>query len=291
MSSFEKTLRKKYSPETIQAVKEYNLIDDVMFTKAAEDKKFCEEILRTILDDKELIVVKSTPQSKLQNLRGRSVVFDAMCKLKGGAMVDIEVQKTNNDDHLKRVRYNSAVLTANITSPGTKFRRVPNVIIIFISKFDIFKDGYALYHVDKIVRESSRKIEDGLDEIYVNSAVKDGSKVSELMELFVDLKAYNKDEFPVVSETKKIYKETEEGVQTMCEITEKLCKKREKKGFAEGEASGIAKGEARGKSKGILFTLKNMMRNLGLTADKALDVCEVPPNERAFYLEKLKEVK
>ena len=194
-------------------------------------------------------------------------------------MVDIEVQKTNNDDHLKRVRYNSAVLTANITSPGTKFRRVPNVIIIFISKFDIFKDGYALYHVDKIVRESSRKIEDGLDEIYVNSAVKDGSKVSELMELFVDLKAYNKDEFPVVSETKKIYKETEEGVQAMCEITEKLCKKSKKKGFAEGEA------------KGILFTLKNMMRNLGLTADKALDVCEVPTNERAFYLEKLKEVK
>lgn len=283
MSSFEKTLREKYSPETIQAVKEYNLIDDVMFTKAAEDKKFCEEILRTILDDKELIVVKSTPQSKLQNLRGRSVVFDAMCKLKGGAMVDIEVQKTNNDDHLKRVRYNSAVLTANITSPGTKFRRVPNVIIIFISKFDIFKDGYALYHVDKIVRESSRKIEDGLDEIYVNSAVKDGSKVSELMELFVDLKAYNKDEFPVVSETKKIYKETEEGVQTMCEITEKLYKKGKKLGFAEGEAKG--------KSKGILFTLKNMMRNLGLTADKALDVCEVPTNERSFYLEKLKEVK
>lgn len=283
MSSFEKTLREKYSPETIQAVKEYNLIDDVMFTKAAEDKKFCEEILRTILDDKELIVVKSTPQSKLQNLRGRSVVFDAMCKLKGGAMVDIEVQKTNNDDHLKRVRYNSAVLTANITSPGTKFRRVPNVIIIFISKFDIFKDGYALYHVDKIVRESSRKIEDGLDEVYVNSAVKDGSKVSELMELFVDLKAYNKDEFPVVSETKKIYKETEEGVQTMCEITEKLYKKGKKLGFAEGEA--------RGKSKGILFTLKNMMETLKLAPEKALEVCKIPSGERSFYLEKLKEVK
>lgn len=283
MSSFEKTLREKYSPETIQAVKEYNLIDDVLFTKAAEDKKFCEEILRTFLDDKELIVVRSTPQSKLQNLRGRSVVFDALCKLKGGAMVDIEVQKTNNDDHLKRVRYNSAVLTANITKTGTSFKKVPNVIVIFISKFDIFKDGYALYHVDKIVRESSRKIEDGLDEIYVNSAVKDGSKVSELMELFVDLKAYNKDEFPVVSKTKKIYKETEEGVQTMCEITEKLYKK--------GKKLGLAEGEARGKSKGILFTLKNMMETLKLAPEKALEVCKIPSGERSFYLEKLKEVK
>ena len=287
MSSFEKTLGEKYSPETIQAVKKYNLIDDILFTKAAEDKKFCEEILRTILDDQELVVVRNTPQAKLQNLKGRSVVFDALCRLKGGAMIDIEVQKTNNDDHLKRVRYNGSALTANITKTGTKFCKVPNVIIIFISKFDIFKDGYALYHVDKIVRETSKKIEDGLDEIYVNSAVKDGSKVSELMELFVDLKAYNKDEFPVVSETKKIYKETEEGVQTMCEITERLYKKGEKK----GRARGFAEGEASGKSKGILFTLKNMMRNLGLTADKALDVCEVPTNERAFYLEKLKEVK
>lgn len=287
MSSFEKTLRKKYSPETIQAVKKYNLIDDVLFTKAAEDKKFCEEILRTILDDQELIVVRSTPQSKLQNLKGRSVVFDALCKLKGGAMVDIEVQKANNDDHLKRVRYNSAVLTANITSPGTKFRRVPNVIIIFISKFDIFKDGYALYHVDKIVRESSRKIEDGLDEIYVNSAVKDGSKVSELMELFVDLKAYNKDEFPVVSETKKIYKETEEGVQTMCEITEKLYKKGRKLGFAEGEASGIAKGE----TKGFLKSIKSMINKLRVSPNEAMDILEIPSNERSIYFEKLKEVK
>ena len=279
MSSFEKTLREKYSPETIQAVKEYNLIDDVLFTKAAEDKKFCEEILRTILDDQELIVVRSTPQSKLQNLKGRSVVFDALCKLKGGAMVDIEVQKANNDDHLKRVRYNSAVLTANITNTGTKFRRVPNVIVIFISKFDVFKDGYALYHVDKIVRETSRKVEDGLEEIYVNSAVKDGSKVSELMELFVDLKAYNKDEFPVVSETKKIYKETEEGVQTMCEITERLCKKSERKGFAEGEA------------KGILKSIKNLVDSLGFTAEKAMDVLKIPVNERSVYFEKLKEVK
>ena len=77
--------------------------------------------------------------------------------------------------------------------------------------------------------------------------------------------------FRLCLKLKKIYKETEEGVQAMCEITEKLCKKSEK--------------------KGILFTLKNMMRNLGLTADKALDVCEVPKNERSFYLEKLKEVK
>ena len=291
MDLIKKKLLKDFLPETVEAFKEYNLIDDPLFTKAAEDKKFCEEILRTILGDPELVVVRNTPQAKLQNLKGRSVVLDALCRLKGGVMVDIEVQKTDNDDHLRRVRYNGAALTTNITKTGTKFCEVPNVIIIFISTFDIFKDGYALYHVDKIVRESSRKVEDGLEEIYVNSAVKDGSKVSELMKLFVDFKAYNKDEFPVVSESKRFYKETEEGARVMCEITEKygkkLYKKGEAQGFAEGEASGIAKG----KSKGILFTLKNMMRNLGLTADKALDVCEVPTNERAFYLEKLKEVK
>lgn len=50
-----------------------------MFRKMAEEKEFCEEILRTILDDKDLVVVKSTPQWTGTNLMGRSVILDAKC--------------------------------------------------------------------------------------------------------------------------------------------------------------------------------------------------------------------
>ena len=269
--------KRQFAPEIVKTAKEYNLIDDILFTKAAENKDFCQEILRTVCEDPELVVIENTAQRKMQNLAGRSVVFDAICKLKNKTLVNIEVQKANDDDHQRRVRYNGAVLAANVTKKNTKFKDVPNVIVVFISSFDLFKRGYALYHVDRVIRETKERVENGLSEIYVNAAVKDESNVAELMRIFVELKAYNERMFPVVSSVKKIYKETEEGVQCMCALTEKLYKK--------GEARGIE----RGRAEGVLSTVKNMMKNLNLTAEKALDVCEVFGEKRDFYLAELEK--
>ena len=100
-------------------------IDDVMFRKMAEDKEFCQEILQVILDDPKLIVVRNQPQFPVTNLQGRSVILDAHCILGDGRETDVEVQKANDDNHQRRVRYNSAVLTANIMDPGEKFEKVP----------------------------------------------------------------------------------------------------------------------------------------------------------------------
>ena len=53
-----------------------NPIDDLMFSKMAESREFCEEILRVILDDDELIVTENIPQCKVENLHGRSIIMD-----------------------------------------------------------------------------------------------------------------------------------------------------------------------------------------------------------------------
>lgn len=204
-----------------EEAKKLNPIDDLMFRTMAEDKAFCEEILRVILSDPELIVLESTPQYAGTNPQGRSVVLDAKCVLGDGRKTDIEVQKANDDDHQRRVRYNGAILTTNLTDPGQKFENVPDVCVIFISRFDIFQDNHSLYHVDRIIRETGKVVDNGFEEIYVNAKVKDGTVVSELMEVFVDDKAYN-NKFPITSGIKRRYKETEEGQQRMCEIMEKI---------------------------------------------------------------------
>lgn len=264
----------KFRPEIVETVKKYNLIDDVMFAQAAKDKEFCQEVLRTICEDPELIVVKNIAQCSVNNLMGHSVVLDAICKLEDGTLVNIEVQKSNVDDYKRRARYHEAVLSANFTPKNNKYKDVvPNIIIIFIMNFDFFKKGYALYHIDKVVRETEEFFDNGLSEIYVNAKAKDGSDVAELMRIFVDSKAYNEKMFPAVSGVKKHYKENKEGVQDMCELTEKLAKKYE------------AKGEARGK----LFTIRNMMESLNLTAEKALDASKIFGEERDFYLAELKK--
>lgn len=69
------------------------IIDDIMFRKMAEEPSFCEEILRVIMNDSELIVLESNAQWVGQNLQGRSVILDAKYQLSNGKVVNIEVQK------------------------------------------------------------------------------------------------------------------------------------------------------------------------------------------------------
>ena len=50
-------------------------------------------------------------------------------------MINVEAQRSNNDNHLMRARYNKSCVTANITDPGEKFENVPTVCFVYISEF------------------------------------------------------------------------------------------------------------------------------------------------------------
>jgi hypothetical protein len=110
--------------------------------------------------------------------------------------------------------------------------------VVFISKFDIFEGDFPLYHIDRVVRETQRVVDNGFTEIYVNTKVKDGSEVSELMEVFVDDQAYN-EKFPKTSDGKHRYKETEKGLNIMCEIMEKIANEERMEGRNEGLKEGM----------------------------------------------------
>ena len=132
----------------------------------------------------------------------------------------IEVQKADDDDHQRRVRYNSSLLTANIADPVAKFRDIPDVNSVFISKFDVFKRGKAVYHVERIIKETGDKVYNGTQEIYINAEINDDSDIARLMKVFVE-DAYYDDKFPAISERKRIFKTTEKGVNEMCEVIER----------------------------------------------------------------------
>ena len=227
-----------------------NPIDDLMFCKMAEHKEFCEEILRVILEDEGLTVEEAIPQWQGKNLSGRSVVLDAKCVTGDGRHINIEVQKADDDNHLKRARYNASILTTNIAKTGKKFEFIPDVCIVFISKFDIFDSGLPLYHIDKVVRETGQVIEDGLTEIFVNTVNYDGSKPARLMKLFTENDAYSNDEFPITSELKSRLKSSEGGSMAMNEILEKLISDEKRESEKRGRKEGILEGKIEGKIEG-----------------------------------------
>lgn len=220
-----------------EEAKKLNPIDDLMFRKMAEEPGFCQEILRVVLSDPELVVREAIPQYVGTNLQGRSVTLDARCLLGSGQQADIEVQKRNDDDHQRRMRYNSSVLTANIADPGIRFEEVPDVCSVFLSRFDLFNGGHVRYHVDRVAREGGKVVRNGSTEVYVNAKVKDGSMVAELMDVFVRDGAYS-DHFPITSRCKRRYKETEEGQRVMCEIMERIVEEERSEGRREGKREG-----------------------------------------------------
>lgn len=206
--------------EKLERVQDFRPIDDVFFEALAQNREVCQEILRVIMEDKELIVESVITQCSENNLYGRSVRLDALCTLRNGTKCNIEVQRADNDDHLKRVRFNASSITVKESNPGEHFRDILELYMVYISEFDFLKGGKTIYHVDKVLRETGKVIDDGLHEIYVNTVIDDGSDISDLMACFMKKEVKNP-KFPALSAEVSRLKETEGGAQSVCAVMER----------------------------------------------------------------------
>ena len=88
----------------------------------------------------------------------------------------------------------------------------------------------------------------------------------------------------VKSKTLVQLKETEEGETIdMCKALQDWAARERREGRQEGRSEGILVG----RSEGMLANLHAIMVNLNFTAEKAMDVLNVPQEERAQYVAKL----
>ena len=205
---------------TMEFVQKLRPIDNAFFPVLGQDPGVMEEILRVILNDDTLTVEKVIAEYTLPNLPGRGVRLDSFCETGDGHRINVEVQKADDDDHIRRCRYNAAGMTWKEAEKGTRFKDLPDVCVVYITEHDFLHGGRTVYHVDKILRENGSIIDDGSSVIYVNTAVNDGSVISDLMRCFLQ-KTVNNPRFPRLSERVHQYKNTEKGAAEMCEELER----------------------------------------------------------------------
>ena len=233
-------------------------MDDVFFEVLIQQPGVCEEMLRILLDYPELIVLDVRAQHSIRNLLKRSVRLDALCQLPGKKLVNIEIQNGNNTDHFKRVRYNEACVTTQTTDPGTDFKNIPTVYSLYVSDFDMFKQGKTIYHTRKSVIETDQTIDDGTFEIYANTVIDDGSTIAEYLQLLKDT-SINNPKFPHLTEGVKYLKNEERGVEKMSgfltELLEKELQKELQKSYEEIAVSKICKMLELGYSKEDILNL------------------------------------
>ncbi len=221
-------------------------------TKVFEDKECAQLLLRVILDRDDLTVERTITQWEIKNLQGRSTRLDIYAVDRAGKHYDIEVQRDNQGAEPRRARYNGSLMDANSLRAGQEVGELPEVYIVFITEHDLFKAGKPIYTIDRTIAELDGALfNDGSHIIYVNSEIRDETKLGRLMQdlYCTDPHAMNNE---VLSDRTKYFKETKEGVEAMCKLMEDYGQKREARGKARGEVLGAEK-----KSKEFVFSLWN----------------------------------
>ena len=209
--------------EKEEIIRNFRLMDDTFMSKVFEDKACAELLLRIILGRDDLTVQEAVTQYELKNIQGRSAKLDIYAVDSTGAKYDVEGAVP------KRGQYNSSLLDCNTLDTGDNFEKLPKTYVIFITENDYFHAGLPMYTITRCITNMGNAVygdESGI--IYVNGANRDDSAVGKLMQDFF-CKDPHKMNYELLSRRTEYFKESKEGVDTMCKLMEDYADKRARK--------------------------------------------------------------
>ena len=215
------------------------LSNDV-FMVFATNIKFCQEFLRVILQDNELVVIENDIQKYLPSAFSKNMVLDMLCRLGSGSIVNVEIQLENEKGHARRIFSYASKIKSYLSEKGKKYKDLKDIIVIYLTKKDIFKKGSTIYEVEmNIVSDQKEKIgkwDAGLKVYYVNAKGLTNKNINEYLKLLTDKTTINKK----YKETSAIKKELFElGGATMSKEMQKILSDERAEGREEGTLKAI----------------------------------------------------
>lgn len=207
--------------EDLQRLSALRLLDDDFMNKVFEDKACAEFLLQIILQRSDLKVAQVHVQHEVKNLQGRSARLDILAVDEENRVYNIEIQRDDRSASVKRARYNSSLIDANITEPGEQYEKLNETYVIFITEHDVLKGGRPIYRIERTVQETGESFGDGTHILYVNAQMKDDTALGQLMHDFACTSA-DEMHYQILADRVRYFKEDKEGVATMCKIMEDM---------------------------------------------------------------------
>lgn len=209
--------------EDLQRIRNFRLMDDDFMSKVFEDLSCAQLLLQIVLERRDLRVQNVQSQYDLKNLQGRSVRLDILAVDQANRAYNIEVQRSDSGAAVKRARYNSSLLDANLTMKGDSYEQLNETYVIFITEHDVLGDGLPIYHIDRIIRESGKVFGDETHIVYVNAQIQNETALGQLMHDFVCSSA-ERMYYATLAERVRYFKEEQKGVVAMCKALEEMRK-------------------------------------------------------------------
>jgi predicted transposase/invertase (TIGR01784 family) len=237
-----------------EKIKHFTIMNDIFMRNVLKETSCTEYILQVIMNKKELKVIDQTLQKDYKNLQGRSAILDCVAKDAENNFFNVEIQGENDGASPKRARHHCGLLDMNLLNPGNPFDSLPETYVIFITKNDVLGYNRPISHIQRRIKETEDIFQDGQHILYVNSKKQDDTKLGRLMH---DLHCKEADEMysNILASRVHQLKETEEGVNQMCQELEEI--------YNEGEQSGVQKGELKKARETTLALLE-----MGMSAEQ-----------------------
>ncbi len=222
-----------------QILAEMTLFDDDLMSKVFESNKEATELLLSIILDQSIKVIRTKGQYELKSpeVKGRNVRLDIFAKDANGRHINVEVQGNREGAHVRRARYNSAMLDSHMLKANQPYKDMKDSYTIFMYRDDMFGLGLPLYHIERYIVETMQPVDDGNHIIYLNGKYKGDDKIGRLISDF-NQKDGNKMYYKALADSVKHFKEEEEA--GMCDLVKTYGDEREMRGEARGEARNLS---------------------------------------------------
>ena len=111
--------------ERIREIQSFNLLSDVFMSVALKDVPACQHILRILTGIDDLKVKEVRTQYTISRIKTHSVRLDVLAETGKGKLYHIEIQRKDEIDPPKRIRYNGSLIDAEFLAKGVKYGMRP----------------------------------------------------------------------------------------------------------------------------------------------------------------------
>ena len=159
--------------------------DDFIFSRVMHDEHICRQVVEIILGVRiGKIRYLSAQDEHKTDPDSMRIIMDVFLRDEN-RIINVEVQTGHKKELPKRSRYYQSVADVSTTSTGTKYRDLPENILIFICTFDPFDRDFPRYTFQYICNEDKRlKLKDGSLRIFLNTKATKLSALDQKLQAF-----------------------------------------------------------------------------------------------------------
>lgn len=280
----------------IKTIDELTLMDDYMFAQVMRDTRHLKPLLQFVLQVPIAKIELIEPQkTEKEGYDSKGIRLDLYVTDEQGTVYNVEVQTTSKKHLPKRMRYYQSTIDISILRPGVDYKELRKTFVIFICNYDPFGRNRYVYTFENICREEPDLLfGDETVKVIVNTRGEIGEISEELKEVIRYLNdgtvsgQYSQELDTAVTAVKS-NEERRLEYMTLAMHDMEIREEALEEGRQEGRQEGREEGFTKGKDEERLFNIRNAMKKLNLSVEKAMDFMDIPAEDQPKYALMLKE--